>query len=156
MGKAELAEHEVRKWGRDYAESDDGYSDMAAEEKRGWSVIASWGSDGWDLGHWPYVMIYTREAGGHPLPPIAPAGPGRFQVQELAFELLEIVEGDRTLWQFGTEDDRTAAIDYLFLWYAAHEGHRWSPVRVDQQTALEAGDLPVDEKFRGPFRSGAV
>jgi hypothetical protein len=162
MSKTELAEHQAAKWGRNYAESDDGYSDMAAEERRGWRVIASWGSDGWDLGHWPYVMFYVRTGGwveaGQMRGPVGdgvaqgPPPPGEVVVLEAVYELLEIVEGDRTLWRFAAEEDRAAALDYLFLWYAAHEERRWSPVRLADREALEAGTLAVDEKFRGPYR----
>ena len=161
MDRAELDRHKVRTWGRDYTESDDGYSDMEAEAKRGWAVLPSWGSQGWDLGHWPYVAFYTRDrascaacgvnltdgsgdgTGGHWANCTDPTG---------RFELLEIVEGDRTLWRFVTEDDRAAATDYLFLWYAAHEDRGWSPVRLEHRERLEAGVLAVDEKFRGPYR----
>lgn len=136
MGKAELAGHQVGRWGRDYSESCDGYSDMEAEARRGWEIISGWGSEGWDLGHWPYVAFYRRNHGD--------GGLG----------LLEIVEGDRTEWRFKTEEDRAAALDYLFLWYAAHEDRHWSPARLEDKPRLEAGSLPVDEKFRGPYRPG--
>jgi hypothetical protein len=164
MTKAELAEHQAAKWGRNYAESDDGYSDMEVEERRGWRVIASWGSDGWDLGHWPYVMFYVRTGGwvevdqmrGPVVGDSVAQGPppAEVAVVEVVFELLEIVEGDRTLWRFADEDDRAAALDYLFLWYAAHEERRWCPVTPADREALEAGTLAVDEKFRGPYREG--
>ena len=145
MGRAELDRHKTRSWGRNYAESDDGYSDMEAEQRlRGWTVIPSWGSDGWDLGRWPLIAFYVRDWPEHPTDPH-----GRH-------ELLEIVEGDRTLWRFTTEDDRAAAIDYLFLWYAAHEHPRWSPVKPGDVERLEAGVLPVDEKWRGPYRDRAA
>lgn len=29
------------------------------DEKTGWHPVANWGSDGWDLGQWPYVIIVT-------------------------------------------------------------------------------------------------
>jgi hypothetical protein len=133
MTKAELAGYLVRQWGRDYSESDDGYSDMAAEEARGWHAVANWGRDGWDLGNWPYVIFYVR-------------------TREGGYELLEIVEGDRTLWRFGTPAERERAINYLFLWYAA--GERWGPLSADQRSALEVGyPLAIDAKWAGPCRS---
>ena len=41
----------------------DGYDWMDVISEHGWVVIPSWGSDGWDLGQWPYVMVAgTRTA----------------------------------------------------------------------------------------------
>jgi hypothetical protein len=131
MTAAELAEHRVRDYGRDYRESDDGYGDMEAEEERGWRAMASWGRDGWNLGDWPYVVLCTRTS------------PGRFR-------LMQIVEGDRTEYEFTSEDDRMAALDYLFLWYAADKS--WAPLSWEQRAELDAGTLAVDDRFRGPYR----
>lgn len=136
MTKDELAENQVLQYGRNYAESDDGYGDMAAEEGRGWRAIAGWGRDGWDLGDWPYVVIYASKMGE----------PGR------PFGLMQICEGDRTVYAFATEADRDAAVDYLFLWYAA--GQSWAPVGYADRGWLEAGIIAVDEKWRGPYRAG--
>lgn len=135
MTAAELAEHMTTQYGRNYAESDDGYSDMEAEAGRGWRVVAGWGRDGWDMGEWPYVMVYTRES-----------KPG----QTAEFELMQVVEGDRTQYSFGTEADRSAAMDYLFLWYAA--GERWAPLTGEQREQLDKGELTFDPKWRGPCR----
>jgi hypothetical protein len=131
MTATELAEHKAGAHGRDYRLSDDGYGDMEVAEKRGWRSLASWGRDGWNLGDWPYVMIYTREAGG-------------------AFELQQVVEGDHDLYRFQTPEDRDAAIDYLFLWYAA--GQNWAPLSYEDRTALDAGQYEAEDKFRGPYR----
>jgi len=131
MTAAELRTHQVTQYGRDYRESDDGYSDMDAEGRRGWHPLASWGRDGWNLGDWPYVVMYTRQAADH-------------------YELMQITEGDRTVYSFGTEQERSEAIDYLFLWYAA--GQRWAPLSYEQREELDAGTLEVDPMFTGPYR----
>jgi hypothetical protein len=132
MTAAELRQHQTRSYGRDYRESDDGYSDMEAEEGRGWHALAGWGQDGWDLGDWPYVVIYVRD-------------------QPNSFSLMQIVEGDRTVYSFTSEEDRSAAIDYLFLWYAA--SRRWSPLQEEDREKLNAGELVIpDSKWRGPYR----
>lgn len=34
-----------------------GYDWMELIGEHGWAVIPSWGSDGWDLGQWPLVMV---------------------------------------------------------------------------------------------------
>ena len=140
MNRAELAGFEVSQYGRDYDESDDGYSDMEAEEGRGWYALANWGTDGWDLGEWPYVMIYVRAAGDA----------GALFVPGRRYELMQIVEGDRTTWAFETAEERMAAIDYLFLWYGA--GKSEFPLGYDDRKALDAGELEFDAKWRGPCK----
>lgn len=130
MTAAELKAHYVGANGRNYAESDDGYSDMAAEAGRGWSNVSSWGADGWDLGDWPYVSFQVKHEGA-------------------SFLLQQIVEGDRSRWAFDSRDDLYAAIDYLFLWYAA--GESWAPLTYEQRNALNAGTLRIPEQFRGPY-----
>jgi hypothetical protein len=140
MTAAELAKHEVRQYGRNYAESDDGYSDMEAEEGRGWHAVANWGHDGWDLGTWPYVMIYVRNAGDQ----------GSLFVVGRRFELMQICEGDRTQYAFESQAEREAAMDYLFLWYAA--GQDWAPLTYEDRPGLDAGAVDVDPKWRGPCK----
>lgn len=153
MTRAELAAHQVDAYGRDYSVSDDGYSDMEAESVHGWTPIAGWGVDGWDLGDWPYVVISTRHRGNDITPE--------------RWEVMQTVEGDRTVYSFDVAEDCRAAIDYLFLWYAigrqaealgdgdpdwANLG-AWDadlgnyPARV----ALDAGTLTVPERLRGPY-----
>jgi hypothetical protein len=40
-----------------------GYDWMDLIAEHGWAVIPSWGSEGWDLGQWPYIMVAaTRTA----------------------------------------------------------------------------------------------
>ena len=41
---------------RDY-HANGGYHWMDLVAEHGWTVIPSWGSEGWDLGQWPYVMV---------------------------------------------------------------------------------------------------
>lgn len=137
MTAAELKTFEVRQYGRDYSESDDGYSDMEAEEGRGWRPVGLWGRDGWDLGGWPYVVIYVKTSLGE---------------QGRTYELMQICEGDRTVWSFTSEADRYAAIDYLFLWYAAGTGESWAPLTWEQREQLDKGELTFEPKWRGPCR----
>jgi hypothetical protein len=147
MTAAGLAGHKVTGYGRNYAESDDGYSDMAAEEKRGWRALASWGRDGWNLGDWPYVVVYVRESPAHTPDCSQSAGDCRCLP---SYELMQICEGDRTVYSFTTVRDRNAAIDYMFLWYAADK--HWAPLTWEDRERLDAGELEVDLKFRGPYR----
>lgn len=159
MTAVELAEHATAAYGRNYLESDDGYSDLEAEERRGWTAMANWGRDGWDLGTWPYVILYTRDiatctscganltdgsgdgTNGHW--PDCTSTAGRFG-------LLQICEGDRTAWAFASVEDRNAALDYLFLYYAADKP--WAPLTWEDRPRLDAGQLTVEDRFRGPYR----
>ena len=133
MTRAELAEHKAGEHGRNYALSDDGYGDMEVAERSGWSSIAGWGRDGWDLGDWPYVVISERYRNGK-------------------YEMRQTVEGDTTVYRFDNAEDAHAAIDYLFLWYGcdSHVG-REAGLTYESREALDAGELTVDERFRGPF-----
>lgn len=132
MGRAELATFQLSSHGRDYSKSDDGYGDIEVADKAGWTPLYSWGADGWDLGDMPYVSFQVCERDG-------------------AFLLQTIVEGDHDLWSFPTRGDRDAAIDYLFLWYAA--GKRWAPLTYEQREALDAGGFEIDPQYRGPYRT---
>lgn len=138
MTAAELREAQAGSHGRDYSESDDGYGDMEAEGKRGWEVIPAWGRDGWDLGAWPYVSVLTRI--------VNQGGLDSDGKLVRSYELMQICEGDRTVYRFSSQGDRDAAIDYLFLWYAAEKD--WAPVH--DRAALDAGTVEVDARFRGP------
>jgi hypothetical protein len=143
MTAAELATHKVEEHGRDYSLSCDGYGDMEVAEKRGWRAVPSWGRDGWDLGNWPYVVIYLREV-----------NPGDMVDGKLrrVYELLQVVEGDHTFYTFDSEADRAAAVDYLFLWYAAGNGQHWAPISPEQRSLLDTGyPLAIGDKWRGPF-----
>lgn len=137
MTSAELAKFRVRTYGRDYSESDDGYSDMEAEAGRGWRPVGLWGRDGWDLGDWPYVVFYFKTTLGD---------------QGRVYELMQICEGDRTVWSFTSEEDRSAAVDFLFLWHLAGTGYSWSPLTWEQREQLDKGELTFDPKWRGPCR----
>lgn len=134
MTRDELKAHHVSDYGRDYSESCDGYEDMEAEEGRGWRALGIWGRDGWDLGQWPYVVIYVKTTGTN-------------------FDLMQIVEGDRSVYRFDKAEDREAAIDYLFLWYAAGNGQHWAPITPEQRELLDTGyPLAINDKWRGPCR----
>jgi hypothetical protein len=140
MTRDELAAHRVAAHGRDYSRSDDGYGDVEVAESEGWKVIAGWGADGWDLGSWPYVAISVRDRAETP----------ELRLRGAKYELQQVVEGDHDLYRFDSEEDRTAAIDYLFLWYAA--GEDWAPLTYEDRARLDVGKLDVDPKFRGPYR----
>jgi hypothetical protein len=136
MTAAELREHRVETHPRNFMLSGDGYDDMALNEAMGWTTRASWGSDGWDLGTWPYVVLSTRR-------------------HNCRFEVLSVCEGDHELYVFDTEADQHAALDYLFLWYRAEDAERLFGFPIDR-AALDAGEVTVDDRFRGPYRTKEV
>lgn len=142
MSARELDRYRVGRSSR-HALLDDGWDDLERGVRDGWAAIPAWGLSGWDLGEWPYVVISTRRRG-------------------TAWELRQVVEGDATTWRFASEEDRDAAVDYLFLWYGiAQEYSEWIADGIagwDDDTrsypardALDAGELTVPDKYRGPF-----
>lgn len=179
---AELRTFQVDQHGRDYSLSDDGYSDMEVAATEGWEPIAGWGADGWDLGDWPYVVISARRTipcpycgpgpcrgtaltpGGRDLERFADIHYARAVPDRGAYEMRQTVEGDSTVYRFASREDRDAAIDYLFLWYAlgnlasrlAEDDPDWQAVYGDgngRREGLDVGTLRVPERLRGPYRS---
>ena len=111
-------------WAIAHGSGADGYDTMDAATARGWTAVASWGQDGWDLGTWPYVILFTRTKAGR-------------------WELAHYVEGDITTYAFPDQATRDTAIDGTAFWYwKAHE-RSWV---ADYQRAEQ---LPP--RFRGPF-----
>ena len=156
MTAAELDRHKVDIHGRDYSRSDDGYSDMEVAATEGWRPLAGWGADGWDLGDWPYVVISLRN--------VQTSNLRRWPTIQTVYEMRQTCEGDVTGYAFDSAEDRLAAIDYLFLWYAL--GHQaetladgdsdWAQVYGDgngRREGLDAGTLRVPERLRGPYRA---
>lgn len=143
MTAVELDAHRTDAHGRDYSRSDDGYSDMEVAAEEGWHAIAGWGRDGWDLGDWPYVVISVRC-------PVTEDGRGQYQVRQT-------VEGDSTIYNFDTNADQSAAIDYLFVWYGIGQDYdEWTAAGLTSREALDAGTLRVPDEFRGPYSASRV
>lgn len=40
----------------------DGYDWQDEVTRRGWATPGVWGSEGWNLGQWPYIIVATRTA----------------------------------------------------------------------------------------------
>lgn len=149
MTAAELAEHHAVRSGRDYSRSCDSEEDMELAERQGWHAVSAWGQDGWMLGDWPYVTVYTRN--------VWTAG--------ARFELRTICEGDSDVYVFASGEDRDAALDYLFLWHAVrfeypelieagiHQAYDSDEgeMSYDARPLLDAGTLEVPVRFRGPY-----
>lgn len=103
----------------------DGYDRMDLAGKRGWRSISGWGRDGWDLGDWPYVVIYFREREG-------------------TFEYAQNVEGDTEVYVFPTEELRNGYTDRVAFWYWKQQGRATWVEGIDTFDQLPA-------HMRGPF-----
>ena len=101
----------------------DGYDVMGMAEKHGWHAIGGWGKSGWDLGDWPYVMIYFRD------------GQGRY-------DLIYYVEGDVWMYSCPTQALRNALTDELAFYYWKQQDARW----VREYVSVD--ELPAE--LRGP------
>jgi len=93
-------------WDRARMLGDDGYDVMERAEAHYWSVIPSWGRDGWDLGSWPLVIMCHRTSGG-------------------AYELAYYVEGDVRVYRYPARELRDAATDVLAFWHWRHAEEEW-------------------------------
>lgn len=102
----------------------DGYDRAEVAERVGWRPIAAWGKDGWDLGSWPYVMIFFRERNGR-------------------FEVCTNTEGDASLASFETEPERSAHVDAIALFHWRNASEPWV------EGIRSVADMPAD--LRGPF-----
>jgi hypothetical protein len=111
-------------WQASQALGEDGYDRIETSGKHGWTAIASWGSDGWDLGNWPYVVISHRHTTeGH----------------ELAYN----VEGDIAVYRYPTPELLNAATDCLAFFHWG--GQPWV-AGVDSADAMP-------DRLRGPYSS---
>jgi hypothetical protein len=102
----------------------DGYDRQSLARKHWWLAVPAWGRDGWNLGSWPLVTIYTREA---------PDG----------FYLAENVEGDVTTYRFDMIEERDAATDALAFFHWKWASEEW----VDGIDSAQ--DMP--DHLRGPY-----
>jgi hypothetical protein len=125
--KEELKQYEVKATG--FWESTwmfgDGYDVMEIAESKGWRAIAGWGRDGWDLGSWPYVIVFFRDREGF-------------------FDVIVYVEGDVTMYACPTKEIRQAITNETAFFYWKKRDEEW--VRAYKSV----DELP--EELRGPYR----
>lgn len=107
----------------------DGYDVMQTMVALGWTAVGSWGKDGWDLGSWPYVVVYWHDDCG-------------------GYELLTWVEGDLTQYTFPTKELRQDKTDEIAFFYWKHASEEW----VSGFDSID--DVPKDSDLRGPVREG--
>jgi hypothetical protein len=104
----------------------DAYDTMDEAVRRGWHPVPSWGSQGWDLGGWPLVIIFHRHAGTD------------------AWDVAEYVEGDVSVYRYPSRDMRDRATDELAFFHWKHTAKQW---------VSEVGDVTaMPDHLRGPYR----
>ena len=118
---SELTESE--RWGFEVAAVLGGYDFIEYAIKHGWRPIPSWGSEGWDLGEWPYVAVLHRNEAGR-------------------FSLAYYVESDLELKHFASREERDAYTDELAAFHWRHSGEEW---------VSEYPGGPLPEHLRGPY-----
>ena|ERR1039458_7277429 len=126
--------------------SGDGYDRIGLANRYGWSALPGWGQDGWDLGVWPYVVVFIRDRKG------SDADHG-LQIGHDLYDLAQNVEGDASCYTFGSVEARSAAIDYLFAWYQVGGDLKdeFDTLGITRE-ALDGGTISVPEIYRGPYR----
>ncbi len=82
---------------------DEGYDRMGFAGRLGWDAIANWGLNGWDLGSWPYVVVYHR-------------GEAEFAVD---------VEGEFDIEEFATREERDRRTDEIAFFYWKNRTEAW-------------------------------
>lgn len=112
-------------WALKQAQGFDGYEMIDVVATGGWRARGDWGRDGWNLGQWPYVIVFTRQTAAD------------------AFQLAYYVEGDVTLYEYPSAELRDAAIDAIAFFHWSSNGEAWT-----------AGISTADEmpaRLCGPF-----
>jgi len=77
-------------WGEGY--------DWMQQLSGGWYAVPSWGSDGWDLGNWPYVIVVHYDG-------------------DEIYGVATYVEGDITVREFPDRAQRDKETDQIALFY---------------------------------------
>jgi hypothetical protein len=103
----------------------DGYDRAGIVRKVGFEPISAWGRDGWDLGDWPYVMVFGR-------------------LTARGFEVVVNCEGDAFTERFDTLEDRNAYIDGIALDY-------WRMLENGPDVSKVGSVEEMPAEYRGPF-----
>jgi hypothetical protein len=102
-----------------------GYEWIGSLRGTGWDAVGSWGRDGWDLGSWPLVCVAHFDGG------------------ERGYGVAYYVEGDVTVYEFATREERDAKTDELAFFHWKRESESW----IEGYDSVE--QLPA--RLRGPF-----
>ncbi|GGU40721.1 hypothetical protein [Streptomyces violascens] len=101
-------------------------------EPWGWTGIRDWGTEGWDLGNWPYQAVALYDS------PF-----------ELCYAFAVYTEGDVSVEAWATREERDASVDVLALSY-------WSDPDRGPVDAPDPSTPPseIPGRFRGPYEPG--
>jgi len=118
----------------------DGYDQADFLRKSGWVPISSWGCDGWDLGEWPYQMVYAR-TGRVELPQTRLERlTRRTPMTRRTFEVKVVTEGDTDTHVFNSAEARVQWIDAWAYWFWSFHSGRF----------LSALERPIED-LEGPY-----
>ncbi|MFG2210980.1 hypothetical protein [Streptomyces sp. NPDC048638] len=98
----------------------------------GWTGVRDWGTEGWDLGNWPYQAVALYDS------PF-----------ELCYAFAVYTEGDVSVEAWATREERDASVDVLALFYWS-DPDRGPADAPDPSTP--PGEIPA--RFRGPYKPG--
>jgi hypothetical protein len=105
-----------------------GYEAMDYAEKQQWETIALWGKHGWNLGNWPYVIVFFRD-------------------RENFFDVIEYCEGDVTMYACPTEEIREQITNEYALFHWKHN-QSCPPEGIEIYESVD--QLP--DEYKGPYR----
>lgn len=80
----------------------DGYDRAEIAHQENWKVQSCWGAHGWDLGSWPYVMVFFR-----------------------GLDVLVNVEGDTEMYTAPDIAVRNAIVDEIAFFWWNHANEPW-------------------------------
>ncbi|MHA6969451.1 hypothetical protein ACX5K5_17355 (plasmid) [Glutamicibacter bergerei] len=109
---------------------DHGYEYMDLASQHGWGAIGSWGKDGWDLGDWPYMIIFYR---------------GPSEATGNAWGVGQYIEGDLETKYYETRESFLGAMDRK-----AFDHWKFHTEQAPPNLPEKFEDLP--EEFRGMTR----
>lgn len=119
----------------DLESGEDGWAWMARAEREGWQVPGVWGSEGWTLGLWPYVIIAHIHLPHRDL-----------------YGLVTYVEGDVYPEAYGSREELWTATARAALGIWSGHDSRPRGLSAAQASALAKGpseDIP--EAYRRPY-----
>lgn len=106
--KPELAQYEVtpEPFWYDTWRHGSGYDVIELAEARKWHALPGWGEDGYDLGNWPYVIVFFRNRQTH-------------------YDIIYYVEGDIVMYSAPTKELRNAIIDEIAFFHWRQQEEEW-------------------------------
>lgn len=108
-----------------------GYDVMEVVERKRWKPISSWGSEGWDLGSWPYEIVFFRTL-------------KETSTTKGTFEVAHYIEGDVTCYSLPNREARYELVNAIAFDSWKLSGCDW----VEGYETVE--DAPAS--FKGPYR----